>query len=127
MQLVWVTPRDGSGPWVSLDMDPRHYPVHLSYEAALFDAPGPNPPRRNERWEAQTYLMACLDVGRSPAVFPLLGVRWGYDLVDGVVAARPLEGVGADTWQGNLAFLTASCPGWTFGREFHDATRSTRA
>ncbi len=92
MQLVWVTPRDGSGPWVSLDMDPRHYPVHLSYEAALFDAPGPNPPRRNERWEAQTYLMACPDVCRSPAVFPLLGVRWGYDLVDGVVAARPPGG-----------------------------------
>ncbi len=55
LQLVQVSSHVGDIRDIALDMDERHYPATLSFRPSLFDAPGPNPPREHEIWEAETY------------------------------------------------------------------------
>lgn len=118
LQLLQISSHEGEIPDIALDMDERHYPVSLSFRPSLFDAPGPNPPRNHEIWEAETYLVACPDVSRSPRLFAVLGVGWGYDLVHGVVFARPLRQLSEAHWQNRLEFLRNQCPGWSFQKSF---------
>ncbi len=118
MQLLQISSHEGAIRDIALDMDEKHYPVSLSFRPSLFDAPGPNPPRDHEIWEAETYLVACPDVSRSSQLFAVLGVGWGYNLVHGVVSARPLRQLSESDWQHRLQFLRHQCPGWTFRKSF---------
>lgn len=130
LQCVAVTPFDAPHRTdLQLDVLPQQYPVtypaSLSYQPAIFDAPGPNPPRNHERWQARTYLVGSPDIGRSPCLFALLGVTWGYDLIRGQVSVHPLKALGEAAWQQDLAFLERECPDWTFRRTWGEGEPSS--
>lgn len=84
IQVVTHTDLTGRA-WASVDVAPMPWQsdnplANFGYLSAMFDAPGPNPPRRDETWGAETFLAIVPDVARSRRVQAVLGFRWGYDL-----------------------------------------------
>lgn len=79
-----------------------------------FDAPGPNPPRTDERWTAYTFLVYCPDVGRTRRVVPLVAVRWGYALDGGKPTPFAAERVALTEWERLLPVLRERYPSWLF-------------
>ncbi|MDA8346301.1 MAG: hypothetical protein M0Z66_12585 [Thermaerobacter sp.] len=122
-QVVVVTPHDGGEPWTAIDLAPigddARAPAAFSYQPSLFDAPGPNPPRYDERWEAESYLLIVPDVARSRNVIPVLGVRWGYDLVHGQIRVLPLARLAEDDWRRRVPLYREACPAWRISDAFH--------
>ena len=61
IQVVTVEEHTPPRTWASVDVYPMHWQVETPFvtfgqSPALYDAPGPNPPRANERWTAETFL-----------------------------------------------------------------------
>jgi hypothetical protein len=118
IQLVSV--REASGrSWTEVDLMPNHRDLETPFAAfgylpTLFDAPGPNPPRSDETWLAESFLAACPDVARSKRVQGVAGFSWGYSLE----AARPslleVAPLGPERWLAHLPHLEARFPSWTF-------------
>jgi hypothetical protein len=86
----------------------------LGAPATAFDAPGPNPPRTDERWTAFTFLTICPDVGRTRRLSPVLAVRWGHELVAGRATPVPLEVIPLSEWDRLAPVLRARFPSWEF-------------
>ncbi len=82
--------------------------------ATAFDAPGPNPPRTDERLTAFTFLTICPDVGRTRRLSPVLAVRWGHELVAGRATPVPLEVIPLSEWDRLAPVLRARFPSWEF-------------
>lgn len=123
IQAVTVEERTPAGGWASVDVFPIHWEVDTPFATfghapAIFDAPGPNPPRASERWTAETFLAICPDGARSRTVVPVLGFRWGYELEQ--MRATPFPPVTASTadWQRCLKTLMAQYPSWEFQTDF---------
>lgn len=79
-----------------------------------FDAPGPNPPRTDEQWEATTFLVGTPDVGRTRRLAPIIAVRWGYTLVAGRATPVPVRAVPVAEWERLVGVLRARYPDWEF-------------
>jgi hypothetical protein len=116
-----VTVRDAATGEVtpSPDLYPMHYGLEtpfapFGFAPTFFDAPGPNPPRSDETWLADTFLTACPDVARTRRVAPLLAFRWGYELRAARPAALPIEERDLDAWTDVLPTLREAFPSWTF-------------
>jgi len=122
-QVVTVTPHDGAEAWRVIDRAPvdgdTRSPAAFSYLPSLFDAPGPNPPRDHELWEAESYLLVCPDVARSRKVVPVLGVKWGYDLTHGKLSILPLSLLDEADWRGVVPYYRSECPDWDITEDFH--------
>lgn len=121
-QVLTITPHDGTSCRQEIDRAPAddaHAPAVFSYLPRLFDAPGPNPPRKNELWKAESYLLICPDVARSRSVAPLLGIQWGYDLVNSKPSVLPVEILSEDDWRRAAAIYRRECPGWEISERFH--------
>ncbi len=122
-QVLTITPHDGTKPLFAIDHAPadgdKRSPAAFSYLPSLFDAPGPNPPRNNERWEAESYLLVCPDVARSRRVMPILGVRWGYDLVQRSLSILPLTPLDETDWRRVVPLYRSECPAWDIAEAFH--------
>lgn len=86
----------------------------FGHAPTLFDAPGPNPPRTDERWIAETFLAFCPDVIRTRRVRALLGIRWGYDLVSMRATPLPLEVITEADWRRCAVTLAEEYPTWEF-------------
>lgn len=83
-----------------------------------FDAPGPNPPRTDEHWVAETFLVACPDVARTRVIQPILGIRWGYQLTAMEATPLGLEIATADDWERCAGVLRSEYPSWIFDPSF---------
>ncbi len=80
----------------------------------MFDAPGPNPPRADETWLAETFLFPCPDVARTRTVEVVTGFRWGYRLERLKPTLLPAEVLSKTRWNDHLAYLREAFPSWTF-------------
>ncbi|MGH2588771.1 MAG: hypothetical protein ACRDJE_27935 [Dehalococcoidia bacterium] len=123
VQIVTVT---GPGGRVrsSVDVAPIFrdidYPfAEFGHLPTLFDAPGPNPPRSDETWVAESFLTVVPDVARSRRVRAVLGFRWGYDLKEMCAAPRPVELTSEADWQRCRAVLQDRYPNWEFDPGLH--------
>ncbi len=119
IQLITVQETKTGKVWVSNDQWPNQQGssipfLSFGYLPTLFDAPGPNPPRTDEIWLAETFLVSCPDVGRSPTIRPVLGFRWGYTLVEMKPVLLPVEPLASSRWQAHLSFLREHYPSWEF-------------
>lgn len=116
-QVLFIEFRDGTPAWSGLDRAPTAdsaAPADFAYRPSLFDAPGPNPPRQDERWQAQSWLLACPTAMRTREAAPILGIGWGYDISPaGVTLLFPWALVSAD-WARAQSVLQSACPGWRF-------------
>jgi hypothetical protein len=92
--------------------------VTFGHRPGIFDAPGPNPPRTDEMWSAETFLAVCGDVARQRTVQALLGFRWGYRLASGRATSEPLETASESDWRRCVAILKAHYPNWDFETSF---------
>jgi len=122
VQVVTVT--DTRGVRASVDVAPMHWQAdtpfaEYGYLPTLFDAPGPNPPRSDETWVAESFLCVVPDVARSRRVRAVTGFRWGYALE----AMRPtpvaVEPAGETDWHRCLEPLRQRYLAWTFELGFH--------
>lgn len=122
VQVVTVEPA-GEPAWAAIDVAPMHWGVDTPFAVfgsspAFFDAPGPNPPRADERWTADAFLAVCPDGLRSRRVEPVVGFRWGYDLRGARAAPFPPQPAAADDWRRCRATRQAAHPTWGFGASF---------
>lgn len=118
LQVITVTDRDGERR-SSVDVAPIHREsdtpfAKYGYLPTLFDAPGPNPPRSDETWVAESWLASVPDVARSRRVRAVLGFRWGYVLTEGRAALLDLQVADANDWRRCRDVLGARYPGWQF-------------
>ncbi len=90
----------------------------FGYRPTLYDAPGPNPSRANERWMADSFLAVCGGVARERTVVPVAGFRWGYDLDDGVPSPFLPTQIGQWEWVSVGKTLWESFPTWAFEQAF---------
>jgi hypothetical protein len=95
--------RSADSPFVTFGHLPR-----------FFDAPGPNPPRTDETWTAETFLAVCSDVARTKRVQPVLGFRWGYQLGSMCATPKLLEIAIQDDWIRCTATLEEQFPTWEY-------------
>lgn len=123
IQVVTVEEWSPVETWASVDVYPIHWQAdtpfaEFGYLPEFFDAPGPNPPRANERWTAETFLAVCAGGARRRVVAPVLGFCWGYELTE--MRATPFAPFPASEhdWQRCLATLRESYPAWEFGASF---------
>jgi hypothetical protein len=118
IQVVTVT--DSSGRTrSSVDVSPIFWQTDSPFAdfghlPTLFDAPGPNLPRANETWVAESFLTIVPDVARSRRVRAVLGFRWGYDLREMRATPRSLELTSAADWRRCVAVLRERYPNWEF-------------
>lgn len=122
LQVVCVTDHAGHTD-VSVDIAPVHAQSDTPFIAygslpTLFDAPGPNPPRSDETWLAESFLAIMPDVARSRRVQALLGFRWGYELTAMRPTLLPLQVASEDEWQRCASILRERYPGWDFAPRF---------
>jgi hypothetical protein len=104
---------------ISVDQPPNHWDIDVpfmefGYLPTLFDAPGPNPPRANETWLAETFLVYCPDIARTRIVAELLGFQWGYRLNQINPTLLPIEPVPPSRWEAHRLFLSQQYPSWEF-------------
>ena len=119
IQVVTVTERDPPRSWATTDVYPVHWGVDtpfvtFGHAPRLFDAPGPNPPRTDERWSAATFLAVCPDGARSRTVVPVVGFRWGYDLAAMHATPIPPSPAGEADWRRCRETLEREYPNWQF-------------
>lgn len=123
IQIVTVRDAASGQSSASLDLFPIQEPHETPFAPfgmtpTLFDAPGPNPPRTDETWIAETFLAICPDVARTRHVVALLGMRWGYELRAGEATSLPVEVLDASAWDTHLPLLRREYPRWTFDAGF---------
>lgn len=123
IQVVTVEERTPPETWASVDVYPLHWDtdtpfVTFGHTPAVFDAPGPNPPRANERWSAETFLAITPDGARSRTVVPVLGFLWGYELEQMRATPFPPDVACEADWQRCLPTLTETYPSWGFRPNF---------
>ncbi len=122
-QWLTVTPHDGGPVWTGLDRAPAEegvgVPTAFGHTPSLFDAPGPNPPRDDERWEAESWLLACPTLARSREAEPVCGVGWGYDLTPAAVRLLPARALRDADWRAARALYRGRFPDWRFGSRLH--------
>lgn len=122
IQVVTVTESTGR-VWASVDVAPMLAQTDspfadFGYRPTMFDAPGPNPPRSDESWVAETFLAIVPDVARSRRVRAVLGFRWGYSLKDMRACPLAIEVAGESDWQRCLGTLRDQYPAWEFDLRF---------
>ncbi len=117
LQLITVSETSGE-TWVSVDLAPNVHdlelPCDFGHQPTMFDAPGPNPPRTDETWLAETFLVACPDVARTRAVEVVTGFSWGYRLEKLKPTLLPAEVLSKTRWNDHLTYLRGTFPSWTF-------------
>lgn len=115
----WVSGR--SDPTVvAADVAPQMKEFGVPYlswgrEPTLFDAPAFD--EKEVVWRAWSFLTHTPDLVMTPAVEPVCGFAWGYDVRDGKPEATPVTPAGHDQWLDIRAELRPRYPGWTFGGE----------
>jgi hypothetical protein len=122
IQVVTVT--NAGGARASVDVFPMHRESDTPFaefgeRPTLFDAPGPNPPRGDETWVAESFLAVVPDVARSRRVRAVLGFRWGYELRGMRATPLPVEVAGEAGWRRCLDTLRRDYPTWAFAPHFH--------
>lgn len=122
IQVITVTEANGS-QWASVDVAPIFWEddspfAAFGYLPTLFDAPGPNPPRSDETWVAETFLVIVPDIAKTRRVTPVLGFRWGYELRSSRPQPLPATAVGEAEWQRCLDALTSRYLSWDFTARF---------
>ncbi len=119
IQVVSVEERDPLSAWAATDLYPMHRGsgtpfVTFGHVPSMFDAPGPNPPRSNERWIAETFLAVCPNGARSRSVAPIAGFRWGYELTSMGATPSPPDPTNEADWLRCRTTLVREFPTWTF-------------
>jgi hypothetical protein len=119
IQLVTVRDAATGEESTSIDVFPNASQTEspfavFGFAPTMIDAPGPNPPRANETWTAETFLAVCPDVARSRRAAALLGFRWGYTLRDMRATPFAAEQTGPEAWNGHLEYLREQFPTWEF-------------
>lgn len=78
-----------------------------------FDAPS-RQTRRDMIWEAQCFLCISPDAVLSRQVQAVTGFGWGFAVEGPTIRFSPLRALTSQHWDGQLALLRASYPGWRF-------------
>lgn len=122
IQVVTVTETSGES-WASVDVAPMLWEsdspfAAFGYLPGMFDAPGPNPPRSDETWVAETFLAVVPDIARTRRVRAVCGLRWGYDLQRASATPRPLETASEADWGRCVGVLREAYPSWEFAAGF---------
>lgn len=123
IQVVTVEMRQPEQTVAETDVYPIHWPLDTPFvtfgqHPTVFDAPGPNPPRTDERWTAETFLAVCPDGARTRTVVPVLGFSWGYDLQQMRATSFPPAVATEADWKRCLLTLSDAYPDWEFRSEF---------
>ncbi len=119
IQLVTVNETLSGETWTAIDQMPNQHGLELPFtefgqKPTMFDAPGPNPPRSDETWLAETFLAICPDVGRTRTVETITGFSWGYRLEQMQPTLLPVEACSSECWNQHLPYLKETFPSWTF-------------
>ena len=78
-----------------------------------FDAPS-RQTRRDMIWEAQCFLCISPDAVLTRQVQAVTGFSWGFAVEGSTIRFSPLRALKSQHWDGQLALLRASYPGWRF-------------
>lgn len=119
LQLVTAEETQTGETWVSVDTAPNVHDLEVPFSdfghlPTMFDAPGPNPPRTDETWLAETFLVACPDVARTRTIGVVSGFHWGYRIESLKPTLLPAEVLTLNRWNDHLSYLSATFPSWTF-------------
>jgi len=119
IQLVTVKETLSGETWTAVDQMPNQHGLELPFSffgdrPTMFDAPGPNPPRSDETWLAETFLAVCPDVARTRTIEAAAGFSWGYRLEQMRPTLLPVEICASDRWNYHLPYLKETFPSWTF-------------
>ena len=119
IQLVTVNETLSGETWTAIDQTPNQHGLELPFmdfgqKPTMFDAPGPNPPRSDEIWLAETFLAVCPDVGRTRTVEAIAGFSWGYCLEQMRPTLLPVEICSLEHWNRHLPYLKETFPSWAF-------------
>ncbi len=94
--------RDSEMPYLSFGIRP-----------VLFDAPAFT--ERNVVWRAWSFLTQAPDALMTPAIEPVSGFAWGYDVRDGVPSLMPPRAATRVDWLAVRDDLQNALPTWRFG------------
>ena len=119
IQLVTVDDALSGETWTAIDQMPNQHGLELPFtpfgeKPTMFDAPGPNPPRSDETWLAETFLAICPDVARTRTVEAIAGFSWGYRLEKSRPTLLPAKTCSSERWNHHLPYLKETFPSWTF-------------
>jgi hypothetical protein len=121
VQLVSST--DGESGEAGFDPDPLGFYADLEtpycwfgVRPTLFDAPSRDH-RQDMVWVAHSFLCFSPTLG-TREVRAVLGFSWGFDIQAGQVRLRPVEALGAPSWDGHRVRLSAAYPSWRFSPGF---------
>ncbi len=119
LQTIRVNDPETGEEKVSTDIFPMLAGVDYPFSSfgllpTFFDAPGPNPPRNNESWTANTFLVFSPKVARTKEVYAIKGFEWGYELEEGRVKTRDIGPVMEQMWNTNAEYLSEEFPNWKF-------------
>ncbi len=119
IQLITVKETLSRETWTAVDQMPNQHGLELPFSffgdrPTMFDAPGPNPPRSDETWLAETFLAICPDIGRTRTAQAIAGFSWGYRLEQMRPTLLPVEICSSERWNEHLTYLKETFPSWTF-------------
>jgi hypothetical protein len=83
----------------------------------FFDAPS-REARYDMDWLAHAFLCVSPDAVLTPRVQAIAGFSWGFTITGADISFVPPAALGPGDWDGHLALLTATYPGWTFDAGF---------
>ena len=123
IQMVKVQDYETEEESVTPDIMPMNreldYPFSFfGHLPTFFDAPGPNPPRKNESWIASTFLVFVSDVARTKDISALKGFEWGYVLNEGDIEVQEIKPISENLWNVNSDYLSRMFPSWNFNKNF---------
>jgi hypothetical protein len=123
IQVVTIDNRANGRTWSTVDTYPMFRTIDdpfatLGHRPVLFDAPGPNPPRADERWTAESFLAVYDDLVRTRRVSTVCGFSWGCDLEGGTPSPFLRRGSGRRC--GDMPRRSSPTPSllWRFGSDF---------
>lgn len=110
---------------VSIDVMPMNkdidYPFSFfGFLPTFFDAPEPNPAKKNESWIANTFLVFTPYVARTREIYAIKGFEWGYVLKNDEIEVQEIKPISENAWNTNSEYLSGMFPDWKFYRNFRD-------
>lgn len=118
VQIVRYTVADTDESVTVFDLPPQLTDTDTPYMAfgvrpTMFDAPS-FVDVQNVVWNADAFLVYTPDAVLSRHLIATCGFKWGYDIVERVIAVHPLVVASENDWSRNLADLRSRFSRWQF-------------
>jgi len=121
LQVVWMTVAAEREPRTMVDVPPQLIATGFPYvsfgiEPTMFDAPSTTD--SGVDWVARTFLTASPDRLMTRVVEPVLGLRWGYTLREGLPQLKDLTRTGDEDWREARLVIARQFRDWEFRRSW---------